>query len=80
LEETTVSCNVVRSAVIKWAGDDYAVGHRWTKRKADKNEILYQKLINPVEKAAEATDPFKGTQQHNTLTNYLITIHANYRS
>ena len=54
LEETTFSRNVVKSALIKWAGDDYVVGHRWTKKKAGKNEILYQKLINPVEKTAEA--------------------------
>jgi hypothetical protein len=48
-EQTTYSRNLIKESMAKWAGNDYAAGHRWTKRKADKNELLYQKLINPAE-------------------------------
>lgn len=48
-EMTTYSRRVIKTALHRWSGDDYDAGHRWTTRKGGKNQVLYQKLPNPVE-------------------------------
>jgi len=54
-ERSIFSRNVIKKALIKWAGDDYDAGHRWTARKGEsKNQVYYQKLDNPIDGVVES--------------------------
>jgi len=53
-ERSIFSRNVIKKALIKWAGDDYDAGHRWTARKGEsKNQVYYQKLDSPIDGVIE---------------------------
>ncbi|MBT3436587.1 MAG: hypothetical protein HN436_03095, partial [Oceanospirillaceae bacterium] len=45
-EETPIGRRPTKIALLKWTGEDYAQGHRWTVRQGDKNEKLYPRLAN----------------------------------
>jgi hypothetical protein len=49
IEVTTHSRRTIKRVLLRWTGNNYDEGHRWTARKGDKNQMLYQKLPNPVE-------------------------------
>jgi hypothetical protein len=48
-EETPIGRRPAKIALLKWTGEDYAQGHRWTVRQGDKNEKLYTRLANPMD-------------------------------
>ena len=54
IDATTFSRNTIKDTLKKWQGTDYSAGHRWTVEKVGKRELIYKKLDNPAEKAAEA--------------------------
>ena len=48
-EETPIGRRPAKIALIKWTGEDYDQGHRWTFRRGEKNEKLYTRLSNPID-------------------------------
>ena len=56
VEVTTHSRRTIKRVLLKWTGDDYDAGHRWTVRRGDKNQMLYKKLPNPMEVMVERMD------------------------
>jgi len=48
-EETPIGRRPAKIALLKWAGEDYDQGHRWTVRRGEKNENLYSRLANPMD-------------------------------
>jgi len=48
-EETPIGRRPAKNALIKWTGEDYDQGHRWTFRRGEKNEKLYTRLSNPID-------------------------------
>jgi hypothetical protein len=48
-EETPIGRRPAKIALIKWTGEDYDQGHRWTFRRGEKNEKLYTCLSNPID-------------------------------
>jgi len=48
-EETPIGRRPAKFALIKWTGEDYDQGHRWTFRRGEKNEKLYTRLSNPID-------------------------------
>jgi hypothetical protein len=48
-EETPIGRRPTKIVLLKWTGEDYAQGHRWTVRQGDKNEKLYTRLANPMD-------------------------------
>ena len=48
-EETPIGRRPAKNALIKWTGEDYDQGHRWTFRRGEKNEKLYTCLANPID-------------------------------
>jgi hypothetical protein len=48
-EETPIGRRPTKNALLKWTGEDYSQGHRWTVRQGDKNEKLYTRLANPMD-------------------------------
>ena len=47
-DETPIGRRPAKNALLKWTGEDYDQGHRWTVRRGDKNEKYYKKLANPL--------------------------------
>jgi len=47
--ETPIGRRPAKIALLKWTGEDYDKGHRWTVRHGDKNEKLYTRLSNPMD-------------------------------
>ena len=47
--ETPIGRRPAKIALIKWTGEDYDQGHRWTFRRGEKNEKLYTRLSNPID-------------------------------
>jgi len=47
--ETPIGRRPAKIALLKWTGEDYDKGHRWTVRHGDKNEKLYTRLANPMD-------------------------------
>jgi hypothetical protein len=47
--ETPIGRRPAKIALLKWTGEDYSQGHRWTVRQGDKNEKLYTRLANPMD-------------------------------
>jgi hypothetical protein len=48
-EETAISHARAKKALLKWKGEDYAQGHRWTVRSGDKSKKHYTRLANPID-------------------------------
>ena len=47
-EETPIGRRPTKIVLLKWTGEYYDQGHRWTVRQGDKNEKLYTRLANPM--------------------------------
>ena len=48
-EETPIGRRPTKIALLKWTGEDYAQGHRWTVRSGDKSKKHYTRLANPID-------------------------------
>ncbi len=48
-DETAISKVRAHNALLKWAGEDYDQGHRWTVRSGDKSKKHYTRLANPID-------------------------------